>query len=111
MNNGETSIIYKIGIANAYTIGLLSLNVVGQRNGSNHIVEKTFKLAISNGTISNQVTSIGTLTTISNYEYHSGSNPTVDFTLTPTLNNNLLEISITPNTGTSAMNFYIKVMS
>lgn len=108
LNNGETSIIYKIGIANAYTIGLLSLNVVGQRNGSNHIVEKTFKLAISNGTISNQVTSIGTLTTISNYEYHSGSNPTVDFTLTPTLNNNLLEISITPNTGTSAMNFYIK---
>lgn len=108
LNDGETSIIYKIGIANAYTIGLLSLNVVGQRNGSNHIVEKTFKLAISNGTISNQVTSIGTLTTISNYEYHSGSNPTVDFTLTPTLNNNLLEISITPNTGTSAMNFYIK---
>lgn len=108
LNNGETSIIYKIGIANAYTIGLLSLNVVGQRNGSNHIVEKTFKIAINNGTVPNQVTSIGDLSIINNYEYHSGSNPTVDFTLTPTLNNNLLEISITPNTGTSAMNFYIK---
>lgn len=106
--NDASTTIYKIGIANAYAIALLTLNVVGQRNGSNHIVEKTFKLAISNGTVPNQVTSIGNLSVNVNYEYHSGSNPTVDFTLTPTLNNNLLEISITPNTGTSDMNFYIK---
>ena len=106
--NGTTSIIYKLGISNAYTIGLLTLNVIGQRNGSNHMSEKTYKIAINNGTVPNQVTSIGNLSVINNYEYHSGVNPTVDFTLGVNLVDNLLEISISPNTGTSDMNFYIK---
>ncbi|MGM9970878.1 MAG: hypothetical protein ACI35W_00530 [Anaeroplasmataceae bacterium] len=106
--NGASTTIYKIGIANAYAIGLLTLNIVGQRNGSNHMSEKTYKIAINNGTVPNQVTSIGDLSVISNYEYHSGSNPTVDFTLEANLVDNLLEISISPNTSTSDMNFYIK---
>lgn len=106
--NGTTSIIYKLGISNAYTIGLLTLNVIGQRNGSNHMSEKTYKIAINNGTVPNQVTSIGVLSVINNYEYHSGVNPEVDFTLEVNLVDNLLEISISPNTGTSDMNFYIK---
>lgn len=106
--NGASTTIYKIGIANAYTIGLLTLNVIGQRNGSNHMSEKTYKIAINNGTVPNQVTSIGNLSVINNYEYHSDANPAVDFTLEANLVDNLLEISISPNTSTSDMNFYIK---
>lgn len=106
--NDATTTIYRIGIANAYTIGLLTLNVIGQRNGSNHMSEKTYKIAINNGTVPNQVTSIGNLSVIDNYEYHSGANPAVDFNLNVNIVDNLLEISISPNTGLYDMNFYIK---
>lgn len=106
--NGASTTIYKIGIANAYTIGLLTLNVIGQRNGSNHMSEKTYKIAINNGTVPNQVTSIGNLSVIDNYEYHSDANPAVDFNLNVNIVDNLLEISISPNTGSYDMNFYIK---
>lgn len=105
---GNNEIIYRIGIVNAYTIGLLTLNVLGQRNGSNHMVDKTFKLALNNTTVENKVTNIGNLKTIENYEYSEGPNPTVNFNLTANIVNDLLEISITPNTGIYDMNFYIK---
>lgn len=106
--NGASKTIYKIGIANAYTIGLLTLNIVGQRNGSNHIIDKTFKLVVNNGTIPNQIIGKGNLKASENYEYHDGFNPSVDFNLDANIVDNLLEISISPNTESYDMNFYIK---
>lgn len=106
--NGASTTIYKIGIANAYTIGLLTLNIVGQRNGTNHIIDKTFKLVVNNGTIPNQIIGKGNLKASENYEYHDGNNPSVDFNLNVNIVDNLLEISISPNTGSYDMNFYIK---
>lgn len=106
--NGASTTIYKIGIANAYTIGLLTLNIVGQRNGTNHIIDKTFKLVVNNGTVPNQIIGKGNLKASENYEYHDGNNPSVDFNLNVNIVDNLLEISISPNTGSYDMNFYIK---
>ena len=105
IDSAGSSIVYKIGLANAYAIALLKLNIVGSKHGTAHVCEKECYISLANATVVNRVTNIGDLTTTS--KYTTGTNPVPDFIVTAEINNNLLEITITNNSGNYKMDFCI----
>ncbi|NLZ46844.1 MAG: hypothetical protein GX896_09165 [Clostridiales bacterium] len=104
--NGETKTVYKIGLVGGYPIGIIQLNIFGQRTGTSCAVKKTAYGVVTNATTRNSAQSPADFIIKEEFEYHSDGIVT-DFTLTTAKVNNHLEIYLSPNTGTSAMNFFV----
>ena len=104
---GSSSILYKLGLINGYPNGLLKLTITGNREGSNHEVRKNVYMVINNGTTWNNANFDG-LTITTEYEFHTSPNPAVDFNLNVERVDNQVQISISPNTDTVNMRFYVE---
>ena len=106
--NGATQQIYNLGVVGGYSGGLVNLHIIGRRTGSTHIVDKNIYIPFGNGTTNNTITTVGIIGIKQNFEYSVTPNPTVDFTLNATVESNKLNITLSPNTGSVGMDFYIE---
>ena len=104
---GVQVLVYKIGLTNAYPAGRLRLNIVGQRTGTNGVVEKEIFTAIGNSTTVNRVSLANPITSITKFVLNPDGIPT-DFIVTTAIVSNLLEVYVTPNIGARDMTFYIE---
>jgi hypothetical protein len=111
VNYGVTTPIYKLGLTSGYPNGVVTLFITGTREGGVNAVQKRCQFVIANTTVVNRVTEYGGLSTgtVTLFEYHRASQPVAtDFTVTMGFVDNQLQLSITPNTETANMDFYIE---
>lgn len=106
--SGTSKNIYLIGLEKQYTTALLEMTIAGQVIGGYTCREKVIRMTFKNNTSSNQVTAFSTPTIEDRFHFVTGTTTVVDFTITPTIVNNQLQISLAPNsTPIANMNFTI----
>jgi lysophospholipase L1-like esterase len=101
--------LYNIGLANDYPVGILTIEIIGNRHGTDAQTRRVHRIGLQNTTQVNQVTAIDTPSQVDDYQQAAGDSGVMDWTIDFSIVDNTLEVSITPTAYTMNLQAFGRV--